>query len=87
MGRRCIVYAYKEISIDDFNYLRESNNDFFSEDDRSILEQELSFVCFFSLFDELRDGVPQVIEKLYDGGVNVRMISGDNLQTAIECAK
>jgi magnesium-transporting ATPase (P-type) len=41
----------------------------------------------FGLNDDLRDGVPSVIEKLYLGGVNVRMISGDNILTAIEAAK
>ena len=27
-GMRCIAYAYKEISVQDLQYLRESNNDF-----------------------------------------------------------
>jgi magnesium-transporting ATPase (P-type) len=35
----------------------------------------------------MRDGVPDIIKAIYAGGTNVRMISGDNLYTAIELAK
>ena len=35
----------------------------------------------------MRQGVGEAIDKLYEGGVNVRMISGDHLKTAIEVAK
>ena len=84
---RAIVYAYKEISLNDYLNQREMNNDFITDDDRSVLEQELTFVAAFALEDKLREGVSSVISKFYHGGVNVRMISGDNLYTAIECAK
>jgi Ca2+ transporting ATPase len=35
----------------------------------------------------LREGVIEVMSKLYKGGINVRMISGDNLETAVFAAK
>lgn len=57
------------------------------EQDRFVLEQDLTFLAAFGLNDDLRDGVPEIVEKLYAGGVNVRMISGDNIYTAIEAAK
>ena len=41
----------------------------------------------FGLNDELRDGVNEVISKLFRGGVNVRMLSGDNIETATYVAK
>ena len=41
----------------------------------------------FGLEDPLRDGVEHVVEKLYDGGVNVRMISGDNTNSTTSCSK
>jgi magnesium-transporting ATPase (P-type) len=47
----------------------------------------LTFLAAFALNDELRDGVNEVVSKLFRGGVNVRMISGDNLDTAVEVAK
>jgi magnesium-transporting ATPase (P-type) len=47
----------------------------------------LIFVVGFGLNDDLRPGVDAAIRKLFDGQINVRMISGDNLYTAIEAAK
>lgn len=41
----------------------------------------------FGLNDDLRDGVQAAIQKLFVGGANVRMISGDNIETATEVAK
>jgi magnesium-transporting ATPase (P-type) len=57
------------------------------EADRTVLEEGLVFLAGFGLNDELRDGVQEVISKLFKGGVNVRMISGDNIDTATEVAK
>lgn len=45
------------------------------------------FLASFALNDELREGVPEVIEKLFRGGVNVRMISGDHMETAKSVAR
>jgi P-type E1-E2 ATPase len=39
------------------------------------------------LNDELKFGIAESIRKLNLGKINVRMISGDNIYTAIECAK
>ena len=39
------------------------------------------------LNDNLREGVDEIIAKLYKGSVNVRMISGDNIETAKAAAK
>lgn len=36
----------------------------------------------FSLKDDLRDGVADAIKKIRNGGITVRMISGDNIATA-----
>jgi magnesium-transporting ATPase (P-type) len=44
------------------------------------------FVGGFGLDDNLREGVKQSIEKLRAASINTRMISGDNLNTAIACA-
>lgn len=78
-GLKTIIYAYKDIPIDDWNFLKDQNNNFLEEHDRHVLEQNLTFLAAFGLNDELRDGVPEVIRKLYEGGTNVRMITGDSL--------
>jgi len=46
----------------------------------------LIFVAGFGLLDELRPGVKDSIEKLRSAMINTRMISGDNLHTAIAAA-
>lgn len=52
-----------------------------------MLESGLTFAAAFGLNDNLRPGVAQVIGKLFEGQVNVRMISGDNIHTAIYAAQ
>lgn len=66
--------------------MRKNNNNFEKSKDREILEKDFCFVAAFGLNDDLREGVPEAIKKLQDGGVNIRMISGDHLHTAIQCA-
>jgi Ca2+-transporting ATPase len=39
------------------------------------------------LKDDLREGVREVIGKLNAGGINVRMFSGDNMETAKNVAR
>lgn len=45
------------------------------------------FLASFGLNDDLRENVHEIVTKLFRGGVNVRMISGDNLDTAKVAAK
>ncbi len=40
------------------------------------------FVVCFALEDELRDGVKRSIEKLQKSHIEVKMISGDHMETA-----
>jgi len=86
-GLRTIAFGYRDYDIDTWNTIASEHNNFLRETDRHSLEEDLVFLAAFGLNDDLRDGVPEVIGKLYRGNVNVRMISGDNLETAIEVAK
>jgi magnesium-transporting ATPase (P-type) len=81
-GLRTLVFAYREYDIDEWNQLETENNNFINEADRGVLEQELTFFIAFGLKDELREGVTEVIGKLNAGNINVRMFSGDNMETA-----
>lgn len=86
-GLRTLVYAYKDINSDEWEQLQAEHNNFEKESDRDIVEQDLVFVAGFGLNDDLRDGVPEAIKSLKLAGINTRMISGDNIETAIACAK
>jgi P-type Ca2+ transporter type 2C len=37
--------------------------------------------------DPLRDGIAEAVQLCHEGGVTVRMVTGDNKQTAIAIAK
>lgn len=50
-------------------------------------ETELSLLGILGIEDPLRDEVPPAIKQCYKAGVDVRMVTGDNLQTAIAIAK
>lgn len=86
-GLKTIAYAYKDISYYDWDFIKKNHNNFLTEKDRLLLEKDFTLVAAFGLIDELREGVCEAINKLNDGDINVRMISGDNMYTAIECAK
>ena len=86
-GLRTFAYAYKDINSEQWEDLQSEHNNFERESDRDIVETDLTFIAGFGIEDELRDGVEAAIAKLRQAGINTRMISGDNLETAIAVAK
>ena len=86
-GLRTFAYAYKDLNSDTWEDLQATHNNFAKESDRDIIESDLIFVSAFGIIDDLRDGVEKSIAKLRMAGINTRMISGDNLETAIVAAK
>jgi len=82
-GLRTFAYAYKDIDSDHWEDLQANNNNFISEKDRFIVERDLTFVAAFGINDDLREGIDKAIGKLKLAGINTRMVSGDNIETAI----
>jgi magnesium-transporting ATPase (P-type) len=80
-GLRVLAFAFKDIALEDFTDLKKESNNFASKVDRDILEKELTFVGLFALKNELRDKVKESILLANKGGINVRLVSGDNLET------
>ena len=54
---RTLLITYKDMSMDQFNALKEQNNDFAKEGDRECLEKNLIAIGIFGLQDPLRDGI------------------------------
>lgn len=88
-GMRPFAYAYKEMSLGDFEDLALTHDNFKSVESRDVLEQDLELVAIFGLKDELRSSfeskdktVAEDIKFASKGKINVIMVSGDNLQTA-----
>jgi Ca2+ transporting ATPase len=86
-GLRTLAYAYKDMDKQEWEELQAEHNNFAKEEDREIIESNLTFVAGFGINDDLRPGVANSIAQLQKAGINIRIISGDAKYTAIECAK
>jgi Ca2+-transporting ATPase len=62
--------------------MKRNNNNFAEADDKAAVETGLTMVGIFALADPLRPGVAEAIDTCHRAGVNVRMCTGDNLDTA-----
>jgi len=85
-AKRTIALAYKE----DREYVHGELHDEIENADGSMAfasETGLTLIGIVGIEDPLRDDVPDAIAKCYGAGIDVRMVTGDNLQTAIAIAK
>jgi P-type Ca2+ transporter type 2B len=92
-GIRPFAYAYKDLTLSEYEDLAIQNQDFKNVESREVLENDLELVAIFGLRDELRNSfedsnktVAEDIKFANKGKINVIMVSGDNLQTARACA-
>ncbi|XP_055388508.1 plasma membrane calcium-transporting ATPase 2-like [Condylostylus longicornis] len=77
---RTICLAYK-----DFNPNEEKDwNEFASQSDRKFYKMELGLACLglAGMRDPLREEVPAAVRRCQDAGIRVRMVTGDNIETA-----
>lgn len=51
------------------------------------IENNLIIMSMVGIKDPLRDGIASAVQQCHEGGVRVRMVTGDNKQTAIAIAK
>ena len=85
-SKRILIFASKNISISEFNsannMFKEKNLDFFKN-----LYKGLNFEFLIGIRDQLRPEVPNSVLKCQKAGINVRMITGDNIMTALSISK
>ena len=81
-GYRTLAFGYKDIALDDFNSLREQYNNFATEEDRNVLERDLTFLGLFALHDPLRQKVNSSVQYATKGMITTRLVSGDHIETA-----
>lgn len=74
--------TYSDMSLDEFNRIKSENNDFESEADREVLEQNLTAYGIFGLQDPLRDTIVDSIKLTKSAGIRTIMCTGDNIDTA-----
>jgi len=70
---RTIALAYKEIH---FNANLEDN-----------IDSDLTLIAIIGIMDPLREEIPKSINICQQAGITVRMVTGDNMETAIAIAK
>ena len=58
------------------------NGDFKKEEDREVLESDLTVAAIFALSDPIRPEIPYSVKTCNEAGINIRMVTGDNINTA-----
>ena len=79
---RTLLVAYTDLTTQEYDNLYEQNNEFKTEKDREVLESSLTVAGIFALMDPLRPEIVDSVQKCYSAGIKVRMVTGDNLDTA-----
>ena len=51
------------------------------------VESDLIIIGMVGIKDPLRDGIQEAVHKCHEAGVKVRMVTGDNKNTAVAIAK
>eukprot|EP00371_Babesia_bovis_P000701 XP_001609348.1 phospholipid-translocating P-type ATPase [Babesia bovis T2Bo] len=91
-GLRTLVFAKRELTTQEFNdwnqkYIEAQGNILNREESvarcATLIEQQLELQGITGIEDKLQDGVGEAIELLGYAGINVWMLTGDNLETAI----
>lgn len=84
---RTILVAHASYSDSEWQQLKANKNNFESDEDRESIESGLCVVGVFGLMDPLRPGIREAVQQCQKSGINVRMVTGDNIDTAIAISK
>ena len=79
---RSLYIAYRDLSRDEY-----TNSERANDEGKLIDQHDLVFLGVFGIRDSLRDGVKEAVFKCHEAGVNVIMVTGDNIVTATAIAK
>ena len=79
---RTLCVCYRDITKEDYDNFQSGE-----DDDPSIDKHDLVLVGIFGIKDILRPTVPHAVEQCHKAGVNVIMVTGDNLYTAVAIGK
>jgi P-type Ca2+ transporter type 2B len=83
-GLRTIALAYKDFvrkNQKDNEFLIKSNT-LLNWDEESSIVKNLTLICVFGIEDPVRPEVPEAIKQCQEAGITVRMVTGDNINTA-----
>jgi Ca2+ transporting ATPase len=85
-GMRCLGLAYRDLPAD-FDWEATSTSIMNSDGTPALVaETEMTCLALVGIEDPLRHEVPGAIERCYAAGIDVRMVTGDNPNTAVSIA-
>ena len=83
---RTLIFGYKKLTQEEITKAKEEN----PEDDLKFFQELAKGLCFafmVGIRDNNREDVPEAIRKCHHAGITVRMVTGDNINTAIAISK
>ena len=83
---RTLIFGYKNLTEEEITKAREEN----PEDDLAFfntLAKGLCYAFMVGIRDDNREDVPEAIKKCHHAGIIVRMVTGDNINTAVAISK
>ena len=80
---RSLYICYKDITAEDY----EKCDSFINSEDVTIDQTDCVFIGVVGIRDSLRNGVKEAVIKCHSAGVNIIMVTGDNIITATAIAK
>ena len=88
LSHRTIAFSYCDMQVREFQQVLDSmRGDINDEDEIARLEgNNQTFLALIGLKDPVRDNIKQVIENAHTSGINLFMISGDNMYTSAALA-
>jgi Ca2+ transporting ATPase len=81
---RTIAVAYKDVDVSNVPLYTDAHH---KEPNTAGLENDLVLLGIMGIHDPIRAGVPDAVEKVKGAGILVRMVTGDNVRTAVSIAK
>ena len=83
---RTLIFGYKNLTEEEITKAREEN----PEDDLAFFQSLAKGLCYafmVGIRDDNREDVPEAIKKCHHAGITVRMVTGDNINTAVAISK
>jgi Ca2+ transporting ATPase len=85
-GMRTLALAYRDLP-DGVDFEAKSDSVLNADGSKALeVETDLTFVALMGIEDPLRPEVPGAIEKCYEAGIDVRLVTGDSPNTAVSIA-
>ena len=82
---RTILFLTKSINANDLDEFKESKFEVWNDDDKL---KDLTIIGMVAISDPVRKVVPECIKRLtQESGITVRMVTGDNIRTAIAISR